>query len=252
MFAFTFALSRVYSNSYLEMLKSIPDLTWTPGVSRYFLDESIQLDKVKRVNQVSQKTRYVGTPPASFSWLEQNPECLKVDDIYSCGASWAFSSVGSFSDNRCISKKDSARVSYSEQQMISCVSYKSGSTGEQLKCQTSCDDGSAMKVVNSVAFQDVCSGEESIMNALNNGTIQTQMDTHQDFFYYTGGIYKHVFGEYEGRLMVIIVGYGEENNTKFWIVRNTWGTAWGEQGYFRIERGTNQCLIEQQCFLNVV
>ncbi|CAL6000961.1 Cathepsin_B [Hexamita inflata] len=134
-----------------------------------------------------------------------------------------------------------------------CVSYKSGSTGEQFKCQTSCDDGSTMKVVNSVAFQDVCSGEESIMNAINNGTIQAQMDIHSDFFYYTGGIYKHVFGDvFEGQLMVIIVGYGEENNTKFWIMRNTWGTSWGEQGYFRIERGTNECLIEQQCFLTVV
>ncbi|CAL5973063.1 Cathepsin_B [Hexamita inflata] len=202
--------------------------------------------------------------------------------LQSCSADWAFSAVGSFSDNRCISGKDSARVAYSEQYALSCdsssngcygsnsmqnpqsflkrtgvptqkcVSYKSGLTGKVMKCPSGCDNGANMQLVKSVSFEDVCSGEESIMNALTQGTIQSQLDVYSDFMYYVDGIYKHVSGDVLGQLMVSIVGYGEENSTKFWVVRNAWGTAWGEQGYFRIVRGTNECQIERQCFLTVV
>ncbi|CAL6015481.1 Cathepsin_B [Hexamita inflata] len=119
-------------------------------------------------------------------------------------------------------------------------------------CPSGCDNGANMQLVKSVSFEDVCSGEESIMNALTQGTIQSQLDVYSDFMYYVDGIYKHVSGDVLGQLMVSIVGYGEENDTKFWIVRNAWGTAWGEQGYFRIVRGTNECQIERQCFLTVV
>jgi C1A family cysteine protease len=43
---------------------------------------------------------------------------------------------------------------------------------------------------------------------------------------------------------ILLVGYGEENGTKYWIGMNTWGTQWGENGYFKILRGENACNIE--------
>ncbi|CAL6062241.1 Cathepsin_B [Hexamita inflata] len=209
------------------------------------------------------------------------PECMGVGDTAGCSADWAFASVGSFSDNRCISGKDQYRVAYSEQYMLSCdsssqgcngtssmqspqnflkstgvpskkcVSYKS-SYGENVKCQTACDDGSKLKLVKSSSFEDVCSSEESIMNALKKGTIQTQFDIYSDFMYYLSGVYKHVSGSLEGVQMVTFVGYGETNGTKYWVTRNAWGNMWGENGYFRILRGTNECQIEYQCLLTIV
>jgi C1A family cysteine protease len=43
---------------------------------------------------------------------------------------------------------------------------------------------------------------------------------------------------------VEVVGWGEEDGTKYWIVRNSWGTFWGEVGFFRLLRGANALQIE--------
>lgn len=42
---------------------------------------------------------------------------------------------------------------------------------------------------------------------------------------------------------VLIVGYGTQNNTDYWLVKNSWGEKWGENGYFKIIRGVGECGI---------
>jgi cathepsin H len=72
------------------------------------------------------------------------------------------------------------------------------------------------------------------------------------FNWYTGGVIKATgcpTSVAATNHAVVIVGYGVDANTNmpYWKVRNSWGN-WGEQGYFRIQRGVNMCGIESDGF----
>ena len=79
---------------------------------------------------------------------------------------------------------------------------------------------------------------EAIKNALNSyGPLVTTFDVYQDFDYYKTGVYEHVYGNLRGGHAVLIVGYNDDVGVSgggYFIVKNSWGTGWGESGYFNI------------------
>lgn len=120
----------------------------------------------------------------------------------------------------------------------SCWPYVSGN-GSVPSCRTTCVDGSAMKKYKSqsnslVELSDVQSIQVELMT---NGPVETGFTVYSDFFNYTGGIYYHRWGSAQGGHAVKIVGWGNENGMNYWIVANSWGTGWGENGFFRIKMG---------------
>ena len=74
----------------------------------------------------------------------------------------------------------------------------------------------------------------------NYGAVSACLIVYQDFFSYGGGVYKHVSGAQAGGHCVCLVGFDDALGC--WIGKNSWGTGWGEQGFFRI--GYGQCAIE--------
>ncbi len=76
----------------------------------------------------------------------------------------------------------------------------------------------------------------AVKAALQVGPLSCYMDVYDDFYSYLGGIYEPIGGaNLEGGHVVVLVGYSEEEN--YWICKNSWGTWWGEQGYFKIRMG---------------
>ncbi|HTY44297.1 MAG TPA: C1 family peptidase [Patescibacteria group bacterium] len=72
---------------------------------------------------------------------------------------------------------------------------------------------------------------------INYGPVEVGMYVYEDFFSYVGGIYQHTTNDFAGGHAVTIVGYGTYDGIDYWIVKNSWGPYWGENGYFRIAMG---------------
>merc|ERR1712072_825716 len=88
-------------------------------------------------------------------------------------------------------------------------------------------------------------GEAGIQQAImSGGPVETAFTVYSDFENYAGGIYHHVSGGMAGGHAVKMVGWGVEGGEKYWKIANSWGPGWGEQGYFRMKRGTNECGVE--------
>lgn len=108
-----------------------------------------------------------------------------------------------------------------------------------------------------------CTEAAMAQELVSNGPFVVSFNAGSDFMFYSGGVYtQSTWGdsflevsENTGNATlrqwektthsVLLVGYGESPaDGKFWIAKNTWGAQWGENGYFRIRRGTDECAFE--------
>jgi cathepsin X len=100
--------------------------------------------------------------------------------------------------------------------------------------------------VHYVAEYGRVSGELNMMAEIyERGPIACSIDSTL-LHSYTGGILINTDEAHHDHV-VSVSGWGEENGIKYWIIRNSWGTYWGEGGWFRLIRGVDSLNIEENC-----
>jgi len=80
----------------------------------------------------------------------------------------------------------------------------------------------------------------------SHGPVEAAFIVYQDFLAYKSGVYVHKGGREIGGHAVKLIGWGEEEGTAYWIAANSWNADWGDNGFFKIRSGTNECGIESQ------
>ena len=92
-------------------------------------------------------------------------------------------------------------------------------------------------------------GELEMMNEIyQRGPISCTIADPKTLVDYTYGIYYDTTGDVSEDHEISVVGWGEENGIPYWRVRNSWGSHWGDQGFFKVVRGVNNIGIEHLCF----
>jgi C1A family cysteine protease len=98
-------------------------------------------------------------------------------------------------------------------------------------------DGEAIKITRTTTLFDVEQRKDYLAFV---GPMMCAFVVHSDFYGYSSGVYSHVTGEALGGHCVEVVGY--DDFLGCWICKNSWGSGWGDGGFFQIAYG--QCEID--------
>jgi len=97
-------------------------------------------------------------------------------------------------------------------------------------------------------------GADKMKAELQNGPISCAIEATEEFDAYDGkSIYQQDVGVPELNHAIAVVGYGvSDEGQEYWIGRNSWGTYWGDWGFFYMNMYTNNLGIETDCLAGTV
>jgi len=221
--------------------------------------------KVKSLYEIDAPNAY---PSGSLDWTTKGA-VTGVKDQGQCGSCWAFSTTGGVEGDVAINFGH--LTSLSEQQLVDCAgSYGNAGcngglmdsafkyvqahglcteaaypyTARDGTCKaTSCTMSANSKITS---YTDVAHTENALGAASDMEPISVAIEADQPGFQsYKSGVFSGVCGKNLDH-GVLLVGYGDQTGTPYWKVKNSWGTSWGEAGYIRMIRNTDECGIANE------
>ncbi|XP_067169254.1 cathepsin S-like [Apteryx mantelli] len=169
-------------------------------------------------------------------------DCSRSYGNEGCGGGWRTKAFQYIIDNQGIDSDDSypytAQVTRSRSRRVFPLPL----------CQDgTCHYNPAARAANCSSYVELLYGDESALKdaVANAGPVSVGIDSSQPtFFLYKAGIYDEPRCSQIGNHAVLIVGYGTSDRKDYWLVKNSWGVHFGEQGYIRMSRNRgNQCGI---------
>ncbi|XP_045408121.1 cathepsin O [Lemur catta] len=204
--------------------------------------------------------------PLRFDWRDKHV-VTQVRNQQTCGGCWAFSVVGAV-ESACAIKGEPLE-DLSVQQVIDCSYDNYGCSGGSTLNALNWLNKTQVKLVKDSEYPfkaqnglchyfsgshfgfsikdyyayDFSEQEDEMAKALLNfGPLVVIVDavSWQD---YLGGIIQHHCSSREANHAVLITGFDKTGSTPYWIVRNSWGSSWGVDGYAHVKMGSNICGI---------
>jgi C1A family cysteine protease len=205
--------------------------------------------------------------PTRFDWRDNDGNWVtSVKDQSACGSCWAFAAVGALESLALITAETPDPpgsvdlIDLSEQFLVSCSKLNHGCYGgymavtygflrwfgtpdedcfpyqaEDIACALRCPDWKSRRTKIS-GWSWVIRNVNAIKAAVYKCPVSTGFNIYEDFYYYTEGVYEYTTGDFLGGHAVVIVGWDDDppEGISCFIVKNSWDTGWGEDGYFRI------------------
>eukprot|EP00924_Labyrinthula_sp_SR-Ha-C_P009050 augustus_masked-scaffold_2-processed-gene-11.36-mRNA-1 protein AED:0.12 eAED:0.12 QI:0/-1/0/1/-1/1/1/0/483 len=258
---------QIYASGLRKELKKSKTSSFTASEKSFFRFPTAT-DEKSRVQTRPKKKKTVQVPD-TVNWVTKGA-VTPVKNQGACGSCWSFATTGALEGAYYV--KYGKLVSFSEQELVSCdhsdmgcqggimdnayeyiesvhglcteesFPYTSGE-GERGFCNVTCDivPNSSPK-----SFVDVDHTDVSLLEAVAQQPVAVAIEADQSAFqFYSSGVLTAVCSQ-ELDHGVLAVGYGsemvenefgEQVDTPYWLVKNSWGPEWGLEGYIKIERG---------------
>jgi cathepsin B len=232
-------------------------------------NEIYKLSQSKNLNNNQKENFNDSSFPLNFDPFIKWPKCIHpIENQLQCGSCWAFTTSDVLSDRLCIASNNRINVQLSVQDPISCSTSNLACNGGYLnraisylitngavtskclpytagygiveKCQNTCKSSvDIYRKYRASSFRKIQYASDIKFELLNYGPVATGYLVYQDFMSYKSGIYKRTSDYLLGGHAVRVIGWGTDGTTEYWVVANSWGKFWGENGFFRI--AMNHC-----------